>query len=141
MVRVLFALLVLTTTGVTRADDKAEMKALAGKWEVFDAEVDGKKVTETFKGLELVVDAGNYSVKFGGMEDKGTITVDTSKKPKAMDVTGSEGPNRGKAYPCVYELKDDVLTVCYGLDFKTRPTELKTAEKSNAMLIVYKRKK
>lgn len=141
MMRVLFAIVLLVAAPFAAADDKAELKALAGKWEVADAEVDGKKVTETFKNLELTLENGNYAVKVGGQEDKGTVTVDASKKPKAMDVTGTEGPNRGKTYPCVYELKDDTLTVCYGLDFKTRPTELKTAEKSNTMLIVYKRKK
>lgn len=141
MKRVLFAVVLLALAPFAAADDKAELKALAGKWEVTDAEIDGKKVTETFKNLELALENGNYTVKVGGQEDKGTITVDAAKKPKAMDVNGTEGPNRGKTYPCVYELKDDTLTVCYGLDFKTRPTELKTAEKSNTMLIVYKRKK
>ncbi|QEL15279.1 TIGR03067 domain-containing protein [Limnoglobus roseus] len=142
MARVLFALLtVVLVSGFARADDKTEMKALAGKWTVADAEVDGKKVSETFKNLELVLEGGNYTVKVGGMEDKGTVTVNTAKAPKAMDVSGTEGPNRGQTYPCIYELKDDTLTICYGLDFKTRPTELKTADKSNTMLIVYKRKK
>lgn len=123
------------------ADNKAELKSLAGKWQVSDAEIDGKKVTETFKDLVLSIENGNYTVKIGTMEDKGTITVDSSKKPKSMDVSGTEGVNRDKTFPCIYELKDDTLTVCYGLDFKTRPTDLKTAEKSNRMLIVYKRKK
>jgi uncharacterized protein (TIGR03067 family) len=138
--RIAFVLIALIAPA-TFADDKSELKAIAGKWQVFEAEIDGKKVTETFKDLVLTIENGNYTVKLGAMEDKGTITVEPSKKPKSMDVTGTEGVNRGKTFPCIYELKDDTLTICYGLDFKTRPAELKTAEKSNRMLIVYKRKK
>ena len=60
----------------------------------------------------------------GGTTDKGTIKIDGSKKLKQLDIAGSEGPNRGKTFLCIYELKDDTLTVCYSLDFKTRPTEM-----------------
>ncbi|MBL8864157.1 MAG: TIGR03067 domain-containing protein [Planctomycetia bacterium] len=138
--RIAFVLFVLLAPAAL-ADNKSELKSLAGKWQVSDAEIDGKKVTETFKDVVLTIENGNYTVKLGAMEDKGTVTVDTSKKPKTMDVAGTEGVNRGKTFPCIYELKDDTLTICYGLDFATRPAELKTAEKSNRLLIVYKRKK
>ena len=33
---------------------------------------------------------------------------DTS--PKAMEVTGTDGPNKGKTFPAIYELKGDTLT-------------------------------
>jgi uncharacterized protein (TIGR03067 family) len=129
------------TLALALADDKADMKALSGKWAVSEATIDGKSVTESFKTADLTIENGNYTVKFGDMIDKGTITVDSSKKPKSMDVTGAEGQNREKTYPCIYEIKDDTLTICYGLDFKTRPNEMKTSEKSERLLIVYKKKK
>lgn len=138
--RIAFVLFVLLAPAAL-ADNKTELKSLAGKWQVSDAEIDGKKVTDTFKDVVLTIENGNYTVKLGAMEDKGTVGVDSSKKPKSMDVTGTEGVNRGKTFPCIYELKDDTLTICYGLDFATRPAELKTSEKSNRLLIVYKRKK
>jgi uncharacterized protein (TIGR03067 family) len=138
--RIAFVLFVLLAPAAL-ADNKSELKSLAGKWQVSDAEIDGKKVTETFKDVVLTIENGNYTVKLGPTEDKGTVTIDASKKPKTMDVTGTEGVNRGKTFPCLYEMKDDTLTICYGLDFATRPAELKTAEKSNRLLIVYKRKK
>jgi uncharacterized protein (TIGR03067 family) len=131
----------ILTMGVAITDDKADMKVLQGTWLVIDADVEGKKVGESFKGLELVLSGSNYSVKVQGDTDKGTFTINTKKTPHEMDISGGEGPNRGKTYPCLYEVKDDTLTVCYGLDFKTRPTELKAPEKSGRMLIVYKKKK
>ena len=29
-----------------------------------------------------------------------------------MTITGTEGPNRGKTFPAIYELKDDTLRIC-----------------------------
>lgn len=142
MIRITLALVltILFAPGAS-ADDKADLKALAGKWEVTEADIEGKKDSQTFKDVVLVIENDTYSVKVGGMEDKGTLKIDGSKKPKAMDITGSEGPNRGKTFLCLYELKDDTLTVCYSLDFTKRPAEMKTGEKSSRMIIVYKKKK
>jgi uncharacterized protein (TIGR03067 family) len=137
----LAVLLLVAVVPAARADDKADLKALAGKWEVAKVEIEGKDTTGSFKDVVLMIEGDQYSVTFGTMTDKGTIKLDSAKKPKQMDITGAEGPNRGKTFLSLYELKDDTLTVCYGLDFKTRPTDLKTAEKSNTMLISYKRKK
>ena len=123
------------------ADEKTELKALAGRYDVVKVEVDGKDITESFKTVTLAIDGDKYIAVVGQTTDKGTLAVDGSKSPKTMDITGTEGPNRGMTFPCIFEVKDDVFTVCYGLDFKTRPTDMTTAEKSNRMVIVYKRKK
>ncbi len=123
------------------ADEKTELKALAGRYEVVKVEVDGKDITESFKTVTLAIDGDRYIAVVGQTTDKGTLGIDGSKSPKTMDITGTEGPNRGMTYLCIFEVKDDVFTVCYGIDFKTRPTEMTTAEKSNRMIIVYKRKK
>lgn len=140
MTRALFAL-VLIAPLASAADPKAELKALAGTWQVQAAEIGGKDVLDSFRGITLTLANDTYVATVGELADKGTITVDPGKTPKAMDITGTEGPNRGKTYPCLYELKEDTLTVCYGLDFKTRPAELKTAGDPQRMLVVYKRKK
>lgn len=123
------------------ADEKTELKALAGRYEVVKVEVDGKDITESFKTVTLAIDGDKYIAVVGQTTDKGTLGIDGTKSPKTMDITGTEGPNRGMTYPCIFEMKDDVFTVCYGLDFKTRPIEMSTTEKSNRMIIVYKRKK
>lgn len=126
---------------ILAADEKTELKALAGRYDVVKVEVDGKDLTESFKTVTLAIDGDKYTAIVGQTTDKGTLAVDGTKSPKTMDITGTEGPNRGMTYPCLFEVKDDVFTVCYGLDFKTRPKEMTTAEKSNRMIIVYKRKK
>jgi uncharacterized protein (TIGR03067 family) len=140
MTRALFAVLVFAAAAPA-ADPKAELKALSGTWEVQAAEIGGKDVLDSFKGITLTLANDTYAATVGTLTDKGTIAVDPGKSPKTMDITGTEGPNRGKTYPCLYELKEDTLTVCYGLDFKTRPAELKTGGDAQRMLVVYKRKK
>ena len=139
------AAVVLGVGLATAADDKPkkELEPFQGNWAVKAITRNGEAVPdEAVRKLSLIVKGNERVVKEGDeVKSKGTFTVDESKKPKQMDITGVEGPNRGKTFLSLYELKDDTLTVCYGLDFKTRPTDLKTAEKSNTMLITYKRKK
>jgi uncharacterized protein (TIGR03067 family) len=56
-----------------------------------------------------------------------------------MDLTGGlTSPLKGKTIRCIYQVKDGKLTVCYGMDFKTRPTEFKTAKDGKRLLVVYK---
>ena len=143
MLRHVYVILTALTIGlpIQSADEKTELKALAGRYDVVKVEVDGKDLTESFKTVTLAIDGDKYTAIVGQTTDKGTLAVDGTKSPKTMDITGTEGPNRGMTYPCLFEVKDDVFTVCYGLDFKTRPKEMTTAEKSNRMIIVYKRKK
>ena len=49
-------------------------------------------------------------------------------EPKAMDITGTEGPNVGRTILAIYERNGDVLRVCYDLAGKTRPTEFETED-------------
>ena len=58
-----------------------------------------------------------------------------------MDITGTEGPNKGKTFLAVYELDGDTLRICYDLSGKSRPTEFKTTEGTQLFLVSYKREK
>ena len=43
-----------------------------------------------------------------------------------MTITGTEGPNHGRTFPAIYELKGDTLRICYDLSGAKRPTEFKS---------------
>ena len=73
--------------------------------------------------------------------DQGTIKLNASAKPKALDITGTEGPNKGKTIPAIYERKGDTLRVCYDLSGRKRPTEFKTEAGTQLFLVEYKRQK
>jgi uncharacterized protein (TIGR03067 family) len=58
-----------------------------------------------------------------------------------MDITGTDGPNKGKTILAIYERDGDTLRVCYDLSGKSRPTEFKTETGTQLFLVTYKREK
>lgn len=59
---------------------------------------------------------------------QGIVKLDPSAKPKAMDITGTESPNKGEKIPAIFALGGDRLKVCYDLSGKSRLKEFKTVE-------------
>jgi uncharacterized protein (TIGR03067 family) len=115
---------------------------LQGTWKPVEVELGGVKLPEAaFASWRLELGVGTYRLQGAESPDSGTVKVDASKKPATIDVTGADGPNRGKTYPAIYELKDDTLRICYDLSGKTRPTEFKTAKQTKLYLVIYKRDK
>ena len=136
----LLPLAVILIAWPARGDDpKADDKPIQGTWNLTEAELAGMKLP--LKDLTLTLDNGKYEVKAPGELDKGTYTIDAAKKPKHVDVKGTEGPNQGKTYPGIYELDGDTLKICYDLSGKARPKEFKTAAGTQLFLATYKRKK
>jgi uncharacterized protein (TIGR03067 family) len=124
---------------VARADDAKDME---GVWVPIKGEVDEKPMPdESLKATTLTITKDKYVVVVGDSKDAGTCKLDPTKKPRQLDVTSTEGVNKGKTFLAIYELDGDTLTVCYGLDGKTRPTEFKTQKGSTRALMTYKRKK
>jgi uncharacterized protein (TIGR03067 family) len=128
--------LAFSTSG-TRADDA---KDLEGTWALTSGELgEAKFPDELVKTIKLVVKDGKYAVTVGKQEDKGTCKLAPDKKPKEMDIIGSDGPNKGKTFLAIYELKGDELKICYDLGGKDRPTEFKAKANTMHFLAVYKR--
>jgi uncharacterized protein (TIGR03067 family) len=137
----LFVLLAFALTAA-RADDKADLKALVGKWKLEKAEVGGKDMLDQFKTLEFEIQAdGKYRLKLGGQPDEGSFTVDSSKTPKQMEIKGTSGPNKGKTIPAIYKIDGDTVTICYQLGGSDRPTAFESKPDTKLFLAVYKREK
>jgi uncharacterized protein (TIGR03067 family) len=136
-------ILTLSMSGLSRGDDvKRAAKSMDGAWLASTAELGGEKFPDEIrKTMKLVMDEGKYTVTVGKNPDRGTVKVDSSKKPKEMDITGTEGPNKGKTILAIYEMTDDTLTICYDLSGKARPSEFKTAKDTKLFLVTYKREK
>ena len=136
-----FAALALVVSCSTAAwSDDA--KSLNGTWLPVTAELAGEKFPdEVRKTIKLVVDDDKYTVTVGKKPDRGTVKVDSSKKPKEMDIIGTDGPNKGKTFLAIYELDGDTLRVCYDLSGKARPTEFKTTAGTKLYLVEYKLQK
>jgi uncharacterized protein (TIGR03067 family) len=56
-----------------------------------------------------------------------------------MSITGTNGPNLGKTFPAIYELKGDTLRICYDLSGEKFPTDYKSVEGTKLYLVTYKR--
>jgi uncharacterized protein (TIGR03067 family) len=124
------------------ADPPDDAKAVQGNWTPVKAELGGQPMTDTvLKSISLKLENGKYDVSVGGNPDKGTYTLDSTSKPKSMTVTGTEGPNIGKTFPAIYELKGDTLRICYDLSGAKRPTEFKSIAGTKLYLVTYNRKK
>jgi uncharacterized protein (TIGR03067 family) len=122
-----------------------DMKALTATWAVVSAERDGKKLTdEQIKGVTFTIDGtGRASVKRGDQFIfDGTIKIDPSKTPKAVDATQtSEGENKGKTTLSIYEVEGDTFKICSAEPGKDRPTEFPTKPGSGHFFREFEREK
>jgi uncharacterized protein (TIGR03067 family) len=129
------------SSAVWSADAKDD-DALEGTWLPSTAELGGKPIPdEVRKSIKLVIKDDKYTVTVGKQTDQGTVKRDPSATPKAMDITGTEGPNKGKTFLAIYERKGDTLRICYDLGGKNRPSEFKTEAGTQLFLVEYKRQK
>ncbi|HMF14628.1 MAG TPA: TIGR03067 domain-containing protein [Gemmataceae bacterium] len=120
---------------------KKDPELFQGTWALVSAIHDGRKsapekiktVKLTFSGEKLTVHGEK------GMES--AFKLDPSKKPKEIDVTPGDGPDRGKVLRGIYELMDEELKICIGKAGKERPTEFASKENSGVVLIELKRER
>ena len=141
-IKLLFALLVMLSFPlIALSADTKDSDAIQGTWLPSEAELAGNKFPdEVRKTIKLVIKDDKYTVTVGEQgTDQGTIKLDPSANPKTMDITGTDGPNKGKTFPCIYELDGDTLKICYDLSGKARPTEFKTKPDTKLYLVTYKR--
>jgi uncharacterized protein (TIGR03067 family) len=137
-VAVILATTIFASLPVRAADAKAEN--FDGTWSLVSAEMAGQKMPDEFlKSIKLVIKGDTYTVTAGEGVDKGTIKADASVKPKTLDITSTEGPNKGKTILAIYELDGDNMRVCYDISGKARPTEFKSPAGSQNFLVTYKR--
>ena len=126
---------------VVRAEDE-QGGGLDGTWLPTAAELGGKMFPdEVRKSIRLVIAGDKYKVTIGDKVDEGTVKRDPEAEPKQLDITGTDGPNKGRTILAIYELTGDTLRVCYDLGGKNRPTEFKTTEGSPLFLVTYQREK
>jgi uncharacterized protein (TIGR03067 family) len=122
--------------------DEAKDESNEGIWLPSSAELAGEKFPDEVRmSMKLVIKDNKYTVTVGDRADRGTVKLNPSAKPKAMDITGTEGPNKGKTFLAIYERKGDTLRVCYDLSGKSRPKEFKTEKDTQLFLVTYKRAK
>lgn len=118
---------------------EGDQKMIEAAWIPMSFELAGQKLPDAaLKDTKLVLADGRYTYQ----NDQGTyklVPVEKPKAPKAMDITGTEGPNKGKTFLAIYELTGDTLRICYDLSGQTRPSEFTTRAGTKEFLATYKR--
>jgi uncharacterized protein (TIGR03067 family) len=142
-VRILVALLVMSAGlaaqgGKPAAASKAAVP-LQGTWIV--TSINGKPAGEGSPELTLTFAGDKYHQAVGGkVNERGTIKIDTSKKPMTIDLAITEGSDAGKAQLGIVEVKGDTLRASFDQPGAgKRPTSFEITE--GALAIVGKRKK
>jgi uncharacterized protein (TIGR03067 family) len=141
MIRATIVLLLLGVATACHARTQAA-ESIDGRWVAASAELGGMPFPDEMrKGIKLVVENGAYTVTVGPQTDQGRLVVDASKKPAALDITGTQGPNQGKTFLAIYEKSGDTLRICYDLSGKSRPAAFATEKGSQLFLVTYEREK
>jgi uncharacterized protein (TIGR03067 family) len=116
---------VLTHIATARAGaTKPDHELIQGKWQAISGERDGGIVLkpEELKELTMTFAGENATVTQLGPKHSGSFTLDQTKNPKQITVTGDEKENfRGNFG--IYSLDGDTLKICMGDARMGRPTE------------------
>jgi uncharacterized protein (TIGR03067 family) len=119
-------------------------KKLQGTWTATKAERDGKAADDVV-GNRLSFTGNRFQIqsKDGKPLYAGTVRVDPSAKPAAIDFEHTEGALKGKVWKGIYAMDGDTLTTCDNapnLD-KGRPAAFEAKSGSGYVLITFKRAK
>jgi uncharacterized protein (TIGR03067 family) len=138
----ILCILLTATLNTLAADPARTASKFDGTWLPVKAELAGDPMpNEVLKKTTLKLDGNRYEVTVTGyLPDSGTFTVDDGARPKTMKITGVNGPNAGKTFLCIYEIKKDTLRICYDLSGANFPVEFKTSPGTKLYLVTYNRK-
>ena len=122
---------------------KKDRMKYEGTWQVVSLEVDGNKADEQdAKKITVVNEAdGKWRLEVDGkVIARGTSEIDPTKKPKAIDLTETEGDDKGTTALGIYEVGDDERKVCYAKAGMERPDDFSAPAGSGRILAVLKRR-
>jgi uncharacterized protein (TIGR03067 family) len=109
-----FALLIVNAC----AQNSDDRDRLQGKWLFAGTVGNGKRTdaTEKDKGKGILFSGDKYFDNSGEVKNGGTFKLDTTKKPKAIELTITGGAGKGFKVSFAYELDGDKLRLTNSLE-------------------------
>ena len=131
--------------GSNEAVIKKELENLEGTWQYESMQVGGDPpfggIKEIAK-MTLAIKGDIYTIK---SQDKVlglmVLKIDPGKSPKTIDLTVSDGADKGKTVPGIYHFEEDSLKICVSNTGYKRPTEFSSNSVNGHILITFKRVK
>jgi uncharacterized protein (TIGR03067 family) len=118
-----------------------DLGQLEGKWTAVRAERDGREAADIVGHL-LLIDGGGFRIQEKGATIyEGTLGLDLSASPSAIDFKHTGHSSGGKTWRGIYRIDGETLTICdnAGDLQKGRPTSFDTRPNSGLVLVVFKR--
>jgi uncharacterized protein (TIGR03067 family) len=123
---------------------EAAQAKLQGTWTAAKAERDGKAADEVV-GHRLTFTGNSFQIQSedGKPLYAGTVRLDPTVKPAAIDFEHKEGSLKGKAWKGIYALDGDTLRICDNAPNleKDRPATFEAKSESGYVVITFKRAK
>jgi uncharacterized protein (TIGR03067 family) len=123
---------------------KKDRKQIKGTWRIIELIIDGNKSAEEDARKLTVVNGadGTWILRDEDREiNRGTSTIDPTKKPKNIDFTVTEGDGKGNQHKGIYDLGKKTRRLCFAPAGKERPTEFSSVPGSGIILVNFERKK
>ena len=117
-----------------------EPDSIRGTWIPVEAILEGKRLPEEgLEGMVLTIDHTTYSLQAPGGLDKGTVEVHSLQYPLGVDLTVTDGPNRGRVRRAIWETAGNWMRVCYAIEGSERPSKFEASEGEPSLLVTYRR--
>jgi uncharacterized protein (TIGR03067 family) len=122
---------------------------LQGTWVLCSLEANGQQVSlKEIQGgklvalARLVVKGDSYTFKLAEGTHAMVFRMEPETKPRAIDMTITHGPEKGKTYHGIYELSGDTFKICrHAEPDKPRPTAFVTGKGSGQIIVTWQREK
>ena len=108
--------------GARVSDNESDFDRLQGTWAITALEMDGKQISpHDFAAARIVVEGDCFTSLGMGAAYSGTLSLDPSANPRALDMRFDDGPEKGNTNPCIYEIAGDVWKLCIATRGTVRP--------------------
>jgi len=122
------AVLALSTTlflPLQASEERADLDRLQGQWALVET-ADTQRVDPGADSIRMVITDKTITMLFGPLEtNRGTMVLGQSKGAKTIDMKFGNG----RTVLGIYELADDVLTICVADAGNNRPERLAPARR------------